>query len=129
MMLVTCYYSRQHNSATDKFIMEAQLLAVCYGGGIMAFMAANRAFFEKLPSALRKCILAVSRRSIGIYFSHQLFLWIDFGRHVSYTDGVVKTVALAAKNYICALAVAFLISGIPIIKVLVTMEYRAKKID
>lgn len=128
MMLITWYYSRRHNSAADKFIMAEQLLAVCYGGSIMTFISANRSFFERLPSTLRKCILAVSRRSIGVYFIHQLFIWIDIGvNHVSYNDGAVKTAALAAMYYVCALASAFLLSKIPVLKLLVTMEKRAPR--
>ncbi len=125
MLAVTYYYAAAHHTATEKFLAETQLLAVCYAGGLVGIAAKYREALEHLPEILRKAVEWLSRHSLGIYFFHMLPIWTIgsiqlLGGSLSVYDGFIETLALCVFYYVLTVIGVGLMGRIPFLKNLVT---------
>lgn len=125
MLAVTYCYATAHHAATDKFMAETQLLAVCYAGGMIGIVVKHRKALENMPERARRAAEWLSRHSIGIYFFHVLPIWTIgsikiSGISLSVYDGVAATLVLCVIYYVVTVIGVGLLEQIPLLKKLVT---------
>ena len=124
MLAITYIYAKDHGAATDIFMSETQLLAVCFGAGLMGVSASLRRIFERWPEKLQKVIVEISKCSLGVYFIHEIFIWtvgdIKIGSHLlSSMDRPIEALILTGVYYVLGLAAAIMMSKIPGLRKLV----------
>lgn len=124
-LAITNIYSNAHQAATDKFLSETQLLAVCYACGLVGVAAKYRKVLENLPKTAKRAIERLSRYSVGIYFIHTFNIWtvgsIQMGGlRLSVYDGVIQTLILCMIYYLLSVVEVSLMARIPALRKLVT---------
>ena len=122
MLLLTLSYSATHGKAQgDPFFSENKLFAVIMGTGVFLLMASIKDSLERLPEFLRRVIVFVSKRSLGIYFFHNAVLWM-LGSFSLGSIVIDSTRSPGGAMLICAIAYAVslycvtMMSTIPLLK-------------
>lgn len=124
-LLLTFQCSIKTGKAFGEFLPENKLFTVCYATGIFILLLSQKNKVCNLPMKLKKIIIFISERSLGIYFLHCAVIWI-FGKNLI-LHGIkfnseqywYDAFLFAIINYLITLLLVIMFSKIPILKKIV----------
>lgn len=125
MILSSSYVSYALDKPVHIFFSEVRLAGIIYGSGIFLMFGSVRDIIKKLPKSIRYALQSISKVSLGIYFSHNLIIWIIpemtiAGFFISKNSGSISQLLICVMiYYIFSIISSLLMLNLPGLKRLV----------
>lgn len=118
------YVSVATGSPSHVFFTECQIPVVIYAAGVFLLFYSLRSRLQKLNGSICKGIIRLSNVSLGVYFSHCIFLWcmpkVQFGSFIISIDGGFgQVIMISLIYYIITAVLCLLMSRLPVLRKLV----------
>jgi len=124
MILGSVYLSINTNASAHNLFSEVRISGVLYGTGVFLAFSLLENHLAKFPVLLKKMVTALSRVSLGVYFSHCLMNWLlsdtmITGFYFNRDANVLSVLLCAVMSWGASSAMCILMSKLPILRKLV----------